>query len=157
MGVYRRDRIFAGDTLQYFRPVGSSLVLRPLCDKIALGLMLFLAGAITTGCKPRQALARGGALGNPTRGAVLIAKEGCGSCHSIRDIVGAHGRVGPPLDNIADRSYIAGILPNTPENLVAWVETPQRFVPGNVMPDMGLSRRDAQDIAAYLYTLRDGD
>ena len=132
-------------------------MLRAACDKIALGLILLLGSVITTGCRPRQALARGGALGDPARGAVLIAKEGCGSCHSIRQIAGAHGRVGPPLDNIAERSYIAGVLPNTPENLVAWVQAPQRVVPGNIMPDMGLSRRDAQDIAAYLYTLRDGD
>ncbi|MBV8451299.1 MAG: c-type cytochrome [Deltaproteobacteria bacterium] len=120
-------------------------------------MMLLLANAVMSGCKPRQTLARSAALGNPSRGAVLIAEEGCGSCHSIRGIAGAEGRVGPPLNNIAERSYIAGLLPNTPENLVAWVEAPQRVVPGNIMPDMGISRHDAEDIAAYLYTLRDGD
>jgi len=27
-------------------------------------------------------------------------------------------------------------------------------IPGNAMPDMGVSEGDARDIAAYLYTLR---
>jgi cytochrome c2 len=31
---------------------------------------------------------------------------------------------------------------------------PQRIVPGNAMPDMGLNERQARDIAAYLYTLQ---
>jgi cytochrome c2 len=91
---------------------------------------------------------------DPTRGAQLIAALGCGSCHSIPGIDGARGLVGPPLDNIADRTIVAGVLPNTPDNMVTWLETPQRVVPGNAMPDMELNEHDARDIAAYLYTLR---
>ena len=49
---------------------------------------------------------------------------------------------------------IAGMLPNTPDNLVLWLQRPQSVVPGNGMPDMGLSPRQAHDIAAYLYTLQ---
>lgn len=46
------------------------------------------------------------------------------------------------------------MLRNTPDNLMSWLENPQRVVPGNVMPDMGITAQDARDIAAYLYTLR---
>ena len=93
-------------------------------------------------------------MGNPHRGAKLIAQYGCGSCHEIAGIPNASGLVGPPLDNIADRKTLAGVLANTPVNMVGWLEAPQSVVPGNAMPNMGLDDHDAHDIAAYLYTLR---
>jgi cytochrome c2 len=93
-------------------------------------------------------------VGNPKHGAKLIAAEGCGTCHTIPGIDGANGMVGPPLRTVGQRMIIAGVLPNTPANLIHWLMAPQSVVPGNAMPDMGLSARDAADIAAYLYTLR---
>lgn len=48
---------------------------------------------------------------------------------------------------------IAGVMPNTPGNLQAWIEAPQAIVPGNAMPNLGLNDNEARDIAAYLYTL----
>jgi cytochrome c1 len=38
--------------------------------------------------------------------------------------------------------------------MIAWLKDPQAVVPGNAMPNMGLNDTDAQDITAYLYTLR---
>src|SRR5438270_804059 len=61
-------------------------------------------------------------------GAKLIAQIGCGACHAIPGIHGANGHVGPPLDNIGSRTIIAGVLPNTPDKLVAWLEAPQSIV-----------------------------
>jgi cytochrome c1 len=46
------------------------------------------------------------------------------------------------------------VLRNTPENLVHWVQHPQSVVPGNAMPEMGITEAQARDIASYLYTLR---
>jgi cytochrome c1 len=60
--------------------------------------------------------------------------------------------VGPPLDGVGRRAVIAGMLENTPQNLAHWIRHPQSVVPGNAMPDLGLSRQDANDIAAYLYS-----
>jgi cytochrome c2 len=111
-----------------------------------LGLAALIAAS-------HRALAADGA-GNAPRGAKLIASTGCGACHSIRGIENAHGLVGPPLDNIGARTIIAGLLPNTPENMERWLEAPQRIVPGNAMPDMGLSQGDAADITAYLEALK---
>jgi cytochrome c2 len=62
--------------------------------------------------------------------------------------------VGPPLVSWRRRIYVAGVLRNTPDNLQRWIEHPQQIVPNNAMPEMGISARQAQDIAAYLYTLR---
>jgi cytochrome c2 len=83
-----------------------------------------------------------------------IRKYGCSGCHIIGGIEEARGLVGPPLDHFAYRVYIAGKLPNTPENLMRWIQRPQEVVPSNAMPDMGVSEKDSRDIAAYLYTLR---
>jgi cytochrome c1 len=52
------------------------------------------------------------------------------------------------------RRYIAGRLPNTPNNLIGWLQSPQSIEPGSVMPNLGVTQRDARDMAAYLYTLR---
>lgn len=92
-------------------------------------------------------------LGDPDRGARLISDYGCGSCHVVPGVDGADGLVGPPLTDFGRRSYIAGMLPNNADNLQTWIRDPQRIVPGNAMPDLGVPAVDARDIAAYLLTL----
>jgi cytochrome c2 len=92
--------------------------------------------------------------GDPRNGARLIARLGCGGCHGIDGIRDAVGNVGPPLTHVGTRIYLAGVLENTPENMIAWLRHPQRFVPRGAMPDLGLDERDARDIAAYLYQLK---
>jgi cytochrome c2 len=92
--------------------------------------------------------------GNPRAGASLIRQYGCGECHVVPGIAGAEGLVGPPLTKLARRVYIAGVMRNSPDNLMTWLEDPQAVVPGNAMPRMGLNRDQARDITAYLYTLR---
>jgi hypothetical protein len=79
--------------------------------------------------------------------------HGCGACHVIPGVEGAVAWVGPPLMEWARRGYLAGHLPNTPENLVAWLRDPQAIAPGTAMPDLGLSEREARDAAAHLFTL----
>jgi len=90
--------------------------------------------------------------GDVRRGAQVIADFNCGSCHDIPGIRGAEGMVGPPLAHFARRSFIAGQLPNTPENLVRWVKDPPAVEPGTAMPALGLSDQQARDVAAYLYS-----
>jgi cytochrome c2 len=92
--------------------------------------------------------------GDPQRGPAAIRSYGCGSCHQIPGVAGAAARVGPPLDELIQRASLAGQLPNTGENLVRWIEHPQRHRPGTLMPEMNVSEGDARDIAAYLYSVR---
>jgi cytochrome c len=94
--------------------------------------------------------------GDAARGSRLVAQYGCGSCHVIPGVPGAHGAVGPPLIAFAHRAYIAGTLRNEPGSLVRWIRFPQSVEPGTVMPDLGVTEPDARDIAAYLYTLERG-
>ncbi|MGI9169749.1 MAG: c-type cytochrome [Caulobacteraceae bacterium] len=92
--------------------------------------------------------------GDPERGATTITQAGCGACHEIPGVPQATGLVGPPLNHFSRRTMIAGLLPNTPANLIRWVRYPQSVVPGNAMPDATLSEAQTRDVAAYLYSLR---
>lgn len=87
-----------------------------------------------------------------SRGKMLIGYYGCGACHVIGGVPNATGRVGPPLTNFS-RNYhqIAGVMPNTPPNVVRWIMNPPKFVPNVDMPVLGIGRHGALDIAAYLY------
>lgn len=120
----------------------------------ALALVLLVAGCGPRPVENAQAKAAPGSFGDPREGARQIAQVGCGSCHTIPGITGADALVGPPLEHMARRLYLAGLLRNTPDNMVAWLLDPQRIVPGNVMPNMRLQEAQARDIAAYLYTLQ---
>ena len=92
--------------------------------------------------------------GNPHRGAAAISRYGCGTCHTIAGISGATGLAGPPLTGIASRIYIAGVLQNTPPNMMRWIRNPKAVDEKTVMPNLGVSPEDAADISAYLYTLK---
>lgn len=92
--------------------------------------------------------------GDPHSGADKIQYYGCGSCHIIPGISGATGRAGPPLSGIASRIYIAGVLQNTPVNMMRWIQNPKAIDEKTVMPNLHVTRNDAADIAGYLYTLQ---
>ena len=121
--------------------------------RLAVLIGLVAAAAVLAGCNTR------GALYHPTlspswsasRGKKLIEYYGCGSCHVIGGIPGGNGHVGPPLTRIGSYHQIAGVLPNTPRNLVRWILDPPKFVPNVDMPKLGLSQQSAEDITAYLY------
>jgi cytochrome c2 len=92
--------------------------------------------------------------GDAARGPALMRRYGCQSCHVIPGVVGAVGLVGPPLAGIASRSYIGGVLPNAPDNMLRWLRDPRAVDPLTAMPNVGVTASDARHIAAYLYTLR---
>lgn len=92
--------------------------------------------------------------GDPARGRQAMQRYSCTACHTVPGIPGADARVGPPLAGIAGRVYIAGVLPNTAPNMERWIMAPQAVDEHTAMPTLGVTLQDAQDIAAYLYTLR---
>jgi mono/diheme cytochrome c family protein len=92
--------------------------------------------------------------GSAARGLTAISRYGCGSCHTIPGVSGAFGRVGPPLAGIGSRFYVAGVLQNTPPNMIRWIENPPGIDEHTVMPNLHVTHQDAVDIAGYLYTLR---
>lgn len=87
------------------------------------------------------------------RGRIALSQYACQACHIVPGVTGPKVYVGPSLDGLARRKFIAGAMPNTPENLVRWILDPQAIDPHNVMPVMGVTERDARDMAAYLLSL----
>jgi mono/diheme cytochrome c family protein len=92
--------------------------------------------------------------GRPGRGRSVLQQYACITCHEIPGVVGASVPVGPPLAGMGTRSFIAGVLENTPDNMVRWLRTPQQFVPDGAMPNLGVTEQDARDVAAFLQSLR---
>ena len=87
------------------------------------------------------------------RGKKLTAAYGCISCHQIPGLKGHPGNVGPPLDNWSERKFIAGSVPNKPEPLAQWLLKPHSIEKNTSMPKVGLTKAEALDIAAFLYSL----
>jgi cytochrome c len=129
-----------------------SLVRSALLLAVAgLLLMLVFAG----GCPGEREAARAEQTpGDPDRGAEIMAEHGCPACHVIPGVRRAEGTVGPPLDFWAERHFIVGTLQNEYENLVTFLQNPQAVRPGSAMPTMAITPQDAEDMAAYLFTLR---
>ena len=88
------------------------------------------------------------------RGRRLVYQKACNACHVIPGITGPDSHVGPPLHAFGQRTLVAGVLPNTQDNLARWLLDPPGAKPGTAMPAMGISPADARDIAAYLGDLR---
>jgi len=111
-----------------------------------LSLVLMLAA-----CASRSSAVPTG--GDSAAGGHDLYRLGCGSCHTIPGIVGAHGQVGPSLASIAGQNYIAGQLPNQPPNLEKWIQHPHSVHPDTLMPELGVTDTESRNIAAYLYLL----
>jgi cytochrome c len=127
---------------------------------ILTSVLLLIAAGIVTAVGLLRSGERDPALepvaltgGDPERGERALARHGCAACHRIPGIPEAGGLIGPPLDHFASRIYVGGVLPNTPENLVAWILDPRGIDPMTAMPATGISEAEARDATAYLYTL----
>jgi cytochrome c oxidase subunit 2 len=91
---------------------------------------------------------------NAHNGQMVFEHEACINCHTVAGTV-ANGRYGPDLTHLMSRATLAsGATENTPGNLEAWIEDPNRFKPGSLMPAMHLSDRQNAQITAYLLTLK---
>lgn len=87
-------------------------------------------------------------------GRAIFEHNACISCHTIRGTV-ATGRFGPDLTHVASRDTIAsGAVPNTPANIRSFVDNPENFKPGVLMPPMHLDSHDLDAVTAYLTTLK---
>lgn len=76
------------------------------------------------------------------RGAALYTQLGCSACHQL-NMQG--GYVGPDLSNAGRRLR--------PGWTAAWLTSPEKYKPGTLQPDYGLSAADVRALTAYLATL----
>jgi len=126
---------------------------RHLLTVVVLGTAMAVAacsGAGDTGATGSRVV-RGA---SPEAGKQQMIRYGCGACHQIPGIKQANGLVAPPLTQFGRRGTIAGHFANTPDNLINWVNNPPAMVPGTDMPNLGVTRDEARNIAAYLESLQ---
>jgi cytochrome c oxidase subunit 2 len=88
------------------------------------------------------------------RGQQVFQSNTCVNCHAIQGV--SEARVGPDLSHFGSRTIIgAGVLDNTPENLRAWINDPQRIKPGALMPGyLDLPDEDLRALVDYLEGLK---
>ncbi|MER9326830.1 c-type cytochrome [Mesorhizobium sp. M0488] len=90
--------------------------------------------------------------GDAGRAIPAMIRNGCGGCHEIPGVAGAHGTVGPSLRGVAQRKYVAGIaLRTSPDAMIRWISRARDVDPKTAMPNTNLSPQEARDITAYLY------
>src|SRR5919199_480527 len=88
------------------------------------------------------------------QGVQVVLQRGCGSCHTIPNIPGASGTIGPnlgPHDDVPPlsqrpmiASYPNGVVPNASvDDLAKWIADPPSLKPGTPMPKLGLSADEA--------------
>lgn len=113
-------------------------------------VVVILSSCAAEASRPQPVIPVGG---DPDLGRETIVEYGCGSCHRIPGIPEADALVGPPLESWSGRAFVAGILPNSPENLARFLADPDEIRPGTAMPDLQLNDEDIAAIVAYLFTL----
>lgn len=84
-------------------------------------------------------------------GDVLMRQYGCHSCHRIEGVVGPKVDTAPPLVDWPRRAFIAGVLPNSRENLARWIGAPRTVSPQTLMPDLGVPPAHARAMADFLF------
>jgi cytochrome c2 len=131
--------------------VRAAEVLRPATACAAAWLLLALAACGGGGAERAAAEMTGG---EPSRGREKLRQYGCSTCHTIPGVPGADSLVGPPLTRVAARTYLAGRLTNSPDNMIRWIRDPRGVDQLTAMPNLGVGEQDARDIASYLYTLK---
>jgi cytochrome c oxidase subunit 2 len=91
---------------------------------------------------------------NTTKGRQIFETTACVNCHTVAG-TNAHGTFGPDLTHLMSRETIgAGAALNNAENLRRWVQNPDDFKPGSLMPAMQLDEPDLEAVTEYLTTLK---
>lgn len=156
------------DRLWYplYDPVAAPWGLTALEDQQLAGLIMWVPGGLAYPAaalavvaswlrQPARAVALQRQIGGNLLLALLVVLAAADAATAllsltIDGIPGANGTVGPVLNGIAGRPYIAGVLTNSPGNLTRWIQHPQQIDSLTAMPDVGLSDSTARDIVSYL-------
>ena len=120
---------------------------------------------IAPGIRPDTTL-----VGDPMRGAALVAGGTCVGCHTVNGSMTLKGTTGPNLTHVGSRNTIAGgLFPNDKAHLTAWVKNARAMKPGSFMNTLGIGQYDPidkknvtiglndqqiADIVAYLQALK---
>jgi cytochrome c2 len=92
--------------------------------------------------------------GDAAEGRRILAAQGCTACHVVPGFRLPQGHAGPSLHGFGRRGYVAGVLPNTPDNLLRFLRDPAAIAPRTAMPAPPLDEAELRHLAAFLVTLR---
>jgi cytochrome c oxidase subunit 2 len=88
------------------------------------------------------------------KGQQVFLSQPCVMCHMVQGH-GAWGQSAPNLTHLASRATLAAsTLPNTRDNLAAWITGTQRIKPGNHMPPVALAPDQLDPLLTYLESLK---
>lgn len=118
-------------------------------------LLLALCMPATAGCKPPETPRYTVDTALAEQGRAVIERAGCAACHEIPGVTWPRGRWGPSLVGFGDIGLIAGAVPNTAENLAAFLRNAPAVKPGSTMPPIPITPDEARAAAAYLYGIDD--
>ena len=87
-------------------------------------------------------------------GGRTLFMDRCAGCHTLRGTP-ADGNHGPDLTHLASRRQIAaGLMDNTPANLMNWITHAQTLKPGSRMPSIALDATETRDLSTFLASLQ---
>jgi len=139
----REPGVYVGNCAEYCGTQHANMLLRVIAQK---------PEDFRQWASDQQKPAVPGALANPGR--KTFESLSCVSCHAVKGTAAA-GKFGPDLTHLMSRQTLASaMLPNTVENLRAWIDDPQKSKPGCLMPNMKLSEPQLNAVTSYLEALR---
>jgi cytochrome c oxidase subunit II len=139
----RRTGIFLGNCAEYCGTQHANMLIRVIVDSPADFEKWAAAQKLNAASDPQLEVARAAFL-----------SLNCINCHRVSGTA-AKGTFGPDLSHLMSRTTLgAGVAPNTPGNLRAWVKDPQAIKRGNLMPNMQLNPRELDEVVSYLASLK---
>jgi cytochrome c oxidase subunit II len=139
----RQTGIFLGNCAEYCGTQHANMLIRVIVDPPADFEKWAAAQKLNASSDPQLEAARSRFL-----------SLNCINCHTVSGTA-AIGKFGPDLSHLMSRTTLgAGVLPNTAENLRAWVKDPQAIKRGNLMPNMQLNSRELDEVVTYLASLK---
>lgn len=83
-------------------------------------------------------------------GMKLFQSKTCMRCHSIAGMAG-NSTIGPDLTHLKLRkTLLSGMMENNPQNLLRWLEDPQKIKEGAFMPNFLLGNNEIKALVSYL-------
>jgi cytochrome c oxidase subunit 2 len=139
----RRTGIYLGNCAEYCGTQHANMLIRVIVDSPADFEKWAAAQKLNASSDPQLEAERS-----------TFLSLNCINCHTVSGTAAA-GTFGPDLSHVMSRTTLgAGVLPNTPENLHAWVKDPQAIKHGNLMPNMQLNPRELDEVVTYLASLK---
>jgi cytochrome c oxidase subunit II len=139
----RQSGIFLGNCAEYCGMQHANMLLRVIVDSPADFDKWAAAQKMDAVTDPKLESAR-----------ATFLSLNCINCHAVSGTI-AKGTFGPDLSHLMGRATLAsGMIPNTADNLRAWVKDPQAIKHGNLMPNMQLNSRELDEVVRYLSSLK---